>query len=421
MGIQLRPATAVLLLGVVLVVGSIGSVAVTEGVTEEYDPAMEAVELQTDDRSLWLYTSQKQSFDRATLALNVVIYEKPERVEQRLLEEGLGDWEEVEEDERDIAPQETRGSIDNATIQWERTAGAERYVFLTGDGGDWITESFEVHDGDYLGSRHHVRIYEPPDGDAEWTAMQAHDEYWDLFDARHVVTSVEDGQSYVEDEFIDDPTYHVMRDHVGGEDRVDFDGWLTIIQPEDDDESVLQSSLFIVGVVLLGVSAVRTRRDNVVETLDEYSMDDQLRTLGLGFGLIAVYMFVRLAAVGLERTVDLPPNTIAAILYPILFAGPPVTAYLLARRLERTWAFIGASLGFLTALLIDYTYLGITSVPLDILVHRGALAIALGLIAVGGSLTERENPDLRSYVQVGVLLWLVATLLPLLKHTPLPV
>jgi hypothetical protein len=416
MGVELRPLTAVVILALVLAVGSIGSVVVTENVGEEYDPTNEVVDLPHEEQAIWLYTSRGQSFSQGTLAVNVVVYEKPSTVERHLFDEGVGNWEEVEEDEQDIGHEDGTSLSENATIQWDRTVGDTRHVFLFGPNAQWMTQSFEVHDGDYLGSRHHIRVYEPPN-DAEWTAMQAHSEYWDLFDARHVVTSVKDGQSYVEQEYLGDDDYRVVRDHVGGEDLSDFDGWLTVVKPEDS----VQSSLFALGVLLLGASAARTTRDEVADAVEEFSLDHQARTFVLGASLIAVYMFVRLASVGLERTVDLSPNTIALLLYPVLFAGLPITAYLLASPLERTWAFTGASLGFLTALLIDYTYLGVTAVPLDILVHRGALIIALGLIAVGGSRTERENPNLTSRVQVGVLLWVVSTVLPLLKHTPLPV
>lgn len=211
MGIKLRPLTAVVLLGVVLVVGSAGSVLVTASIDEEFDSAQETIELETDDRSLWLYTSRAPAFDRATLAINFVIYEEPEQVEQWLLEDGTRNWEELDEDQQDFAPQETDGQItENATIQWGRTTGDTRYVFLTGSESQWLSESFEVHDGTYLGDRYHIRVYEPPDGDAEWTAMQVHDEYWDLFDARHVVTSVEEAQTHVEAEFLEDSEYEVV-------------------------------------------------------------------------------------------------------------------------------------------------------------------------------------------------------------------
>lgn len=420
MGLELRPLTAIAILALVLAVGSAGSIAVTESVGDEYDPTTEIVDLPHEEQAMWLYTSRGQSFSESTLAINLLVHEDPATVEQRLVTDGIGDWREVEEDEKDVGHEEGVALPQNATIQWDRTAGADRYVFLLGYDAQWMTQSFEVHDGDYLGYRVHVRIYEPPGEDTEWTAMQAHDEYWDLFDARHVVTSTEEGQAYVEEEFIEDEDYRVVREHVGGEDRIDFDGWLTMIEPREEEANV-QSSLLVLGLLLLGVSAVRTTRDEVADAIENFSFEHQVRTFALGVGLIGVYMFVRLAAVYLERAVDIAPNTIAMGLYPILFAGLPITAYLLSARLERTWAFTGASLGFLTALLIDYTYLGITVVPLDILVHRGALVIALGLIAVGGSQTERANPNLPSHVQIGVLLWLVATVLPLLKHSPLAV
>lgn len=415
MGIDLRPLTAASLLVVVLAVGAAGSFVVTEAV-EEDEPEDEVIELATDDRSKWLYTSRGQSLDRATLALNVVVYEDVEEVERRLVEEGAGNWTELDEDELDTAPDETETVVTGGSVEWERTVGDQRYTLLLGDDDQWLTQSFELGDGEYLGQRYHLRVYTPPDDDGEWTVIQAHDEYWDLFDARHVVTSVEEGQSSVEDEFIGGE-YEVTKKYVGGEDRVDFDGWITVIDPLTDARSAL---LAFAGVGLV-VGAVGTGRDALDGALEWMAWEEEARALALGGGLVALYVGVRLAAVFLERTVDVAPNTIAAVLHPFLLLGLPAVAYVLARDLDRSWAFAGAVLGFVVALLVDYTFLGVTAVPLDILVHRGAMAVALGFVAAGASRTERLNPAVRNHVRVGVLLWVAATLLPLLKHTPLPV
>jgi len=414
MGVELRPVTAVVLLAVVLAVGAAGSFAATEALEEE-QPEDEVIELETDDRSKWLYTSRAQSLDRATLALNVVVYADVETVERHLTE--TGEWRELEEHELDAAPDETETAVVGGDVEWERTVGDTRYVLLFDETDrQWLTQSFELGDGEYLGHRYHVRVYTPPDDDGEWTVLQAHDEYWDLFDARHVVTSVEAGQSYVEAEFLGHE-FDVTRAHVGGQDRVDFDGWITVVSPLSDAGAAALA--FAATFALVG--AVGTHRERLTTLLAEASFGQESRALALAGGLVALYMGVRLAAVWLERTLDVAPNTIATLLHPFLLLGLPLTAFLLARNLDRSWAFAAAVIGFIVALLVDYTYLGVTAVPVDILVHRGAMVVALGLLAAGGSRTERLHPERRDHVRAGVLLWVVATTLPLLKHTALPV
>lgn len=419
MAVELRPTTALIVLAAVLAAGSIGSVLVT-GSGGEYDPAAESIELADDERNLWLYTSKRHSFDSRTLAINVVVYEDPNATRRRLLQAGRGDWNETADQEQDVAPDEAADAGNATAIEWDRADGADRYVYLTVDGGPgaWIDEAYQVHDGDYLGSRHHVRAYSPPERGADWTALQAHHEYWDWFTLRHVVTSVEESQQYVEAEFIGRPdTERVVRVHVGGADASDFDGWVTVVEfHRPGSSSAVAAAL---AVVLLG--ATTTRGSEIADALAEAYPEREARALALAGGVVAVFMSVRLVAVELERALAVPPRPIAIALYPAVFVGLPVTAYVLSRHLDRPWAFAGATLGFLTAVLLDYTYLGIASIPLDVMVHRGTLAVALGLIAVGGSQTERHDPERVSHVRAGTLLWLVALVLPLLRFTPLPV
>lgn len=421
MAVELRPRTAVLLLLLVLAAGSIGSAVVTDAVSEEYDATVEAVTLEEvdgEERHLWLFTSQGRSFEQQTLAINVVVYGDPDDVRRRLLEDGRGDWDEIEEDEEDVAPAETAEEFNATSTQWEVADGANRYVYLTGtEGGMWLSESYQIHDGDYLGSRHHVRAYTSPRG-AEWTALQTHHDHWDLFGTRHVVTDVEGSQAYLEGEFLDAPGARgVTREYVGGGDRRHFDGWLTVVDFREEEGGSMTAAALL--LVLLG--ATTARLSDVLAVFEGEYPEREVRTLLLAGGIVALFLFVRLAGVGLERSIDVPPKAIAALLYPLIFAGIPIVGYLLARPLERKWAFSGASIGLLTAILVDYSYLGVSHLPLDVLVHRATLAVALGLIAGGGSRAEGTDTVRDSYVRVGVLLWLVAVVHPLLRHTPLPV
>lgn len=418
MAVELRPATAVLVLVVVLAAGSFGSVVVTEagGAEADADAAVRVIPLEGDDRQLWLYTSRGYSFEEATLAINVVVYGDPEDVRQRLLEGG-GSWNRTEADEQDVAPDETTSVVNATAVEWETADGADRYVFLMGvQSSLWLDEDYQVHDGTYLGSRHHVRAYTSPDDGGEWTAMQAHHEHWDWFMGRHIVTSVDESQAYVEQEFANGAGGpEIKRVPVGMQDSPGFDRWLTVI----DFRSPASQSAAAVLLVVLGT--VKARVGDVRATLRANYPAEDARTVFLATGMVGLLAFVRLTGVALERAVDVPPKVFAFALYPVLFAGLPVAAYLLARQLTRSRAFAGASGGFLAGVLVDYSYLGVTHVPLDVLVHRGALAVALGLVAVGSSRVERRAEDGPDHVRAGVLLWLVATVLPLLRHTPLPV
>ncbi|MGZ0746551.1 hypothetical protein [Haloparvum sp. AD34] len=441
MAVDVRPLTAVLVLALVLAAGTAGSVAVAGTDSDEPAQPTRVVPLEDPDRQLWLYTTPTRSFERRTLALNVVVYGDPDAVRELFLRRSEGDWNETAPDERGVAPDEgaEAGEPTDATrIDWEMADGSRRWVHLaTGDGGDWLAETYQVHDGDYLGSRHHVRAYTAPNGDANWTALQAHHEHWDWFSGRHVVTSTDDSQVYVEREFVDERgAPSITRVPVGDATTVDFDHWVTVIDFRESAPTnrvsagiesassptpaeILASAALLVLVGAVG--AVGARLGEASTALRREFRGADARTVLLGVVIVAVLLSVRLTGIAIERSFGVPPKPVAFVLSPLLYVGLPVATGLLARSLDRTRAFAGASLGFLTALLVDYTYLGVTRLPLDLLVHRGTLAVALGLIAAGCTHLHRDETDQHRYLRLGILLWVVATGVPLLRHTPLPV
>ena len=420
MPVELRPVTAVAVLIVVLLAGSIGSVVVTQAAS---GPTANPTYLSLDDtdRQLWSYTSTAHSFDRATLALNAIVYGEPGAVRRfLLLEEGRVDWNETASDEQDVATDPTATEATGPAVEWDITTGSSRYVYLSdgsanGSSGQWLSVDYQVHDGTYLGSRHHIRAYTDPDRTAEWTAMQAHHEHWDWFMGRHVVTSTAESQSYVERDLISGTDAPEIRRVPAEEDRSDFDRWLTIVDLRD----LGVTAAAVLPIVVFG--SVTGRVGRAGSTLRERYPEEDVRTLLLAGGIVALTLSVRLLGIQLEGALDVSPKTIAFGLYPGLFVGLPVVTYLLARPLDRSRAFTGASLGFVAAALLDYSLLSVTHLSLSMLVYRGGLASALGLIATGSSREERRDPEQVSHVRLGVLLWLVATLLPLLRHTPLPV
>jgi hypothetical protein len=414
MAIELRPATAALVLLAVLVGGLLGSVAIT-GTGASGEPAtpetpVQAITFDNSDRQLWLFTSRAPSFETNTLPINVIVYGPPQYVRFQLLGAAGGNWNVTAADERDV--DEATTLADPSALQWSATGGSGRYVYLTGlKDGVWFRSDYQVHDGEYLGSRHHIRAYVSPDPDSEWTAMQAHHEYWDWFWGRHVVTSIEESQSRVEREFAEPSSPSITRVPLETGDHVHFHLWQTVVDFRDE----ARLAVLLVPFLAIGGSV------GFRSILDDGRLEQEVWSLILFFTVVALYAGTRATAVELERVVEVSPKLLGMGLYPVIFAGLPVATYLLARPLADSWAFSAASLGFLSAILVDYTSLGVTKLPLDLLVHRGWMAVALGLIALGAARASGRDHDRLGYLKAGILLWLAATTLPLLRHTALPV
>ncbi|SEP98781.1 hypothetical protein [Natrinema salaciae] len=366
-----------------------------------------------NDSSLWPYTSPATTFEERTLPINVIIAGDPADTRRHLEERSRGEWNETAPEQEDVGV-ETDDEIVGTATAWGRADGSTRYVYVADDdptGGRWLDESYQLHDGEYLGSRHHIRAYASPDDGDEWTAIQAHQEHWDWFRLSHTVNSVEDSQQYVEREFRDRRyVSDLRRVHLGNDRGSDANGWVTII---DLGDGGLPSRLAMVGLlpgaVLIGRVASRTAPRALVAP--------RLRHAFLLAGsLIGLYLFVRFGAVAVEtRTGDVDPRLIAGSFYPLLAVGLPVCAYSFARPLDRQTAFAAGSIGFATAILLDYTFLGVTRLPVNVFVHRLSTAVALGFIAVGASHAERIDPEDHGFVRMGVLLWVVTLLVPLLR------
>ncbi|GAB3413891.1 hypothetical protein GCM10027435_08370 [Haloparvum alkalitolerans] len=444
-----RPSTAVALLFVVLAVGAVGPAmlpgAAGGGADDPSDAATEPPfhvvhgEAGTGDRTaVWPYTSRARAFETRTLPLNLIVKGDVDATRRHLERSSRGDWNETRGDFEDEGVGEGYVRPNGTATAWGQATGSTRLTYVVGPGerldeGQWLLESYQLHDGDYLGARHHIRAYTAPDPDEEWTAMQAHREHWDWFRLRHTVGSVEESQSSVEREFMGRWfVSDVYRTYLANEGGSDADGWATVVElgreppasgsapaaigadaADRADGSPIggatATAVLIVGLALGG------RRLDLVERADAAVGRDVRRALTLAAAIVATFLFVRFGSVGLERTTPLPPKLIAAAFYPVVFAGIPAVTYLLSRQLDRPLAFSAASVGFLTAVLLDYTYLGVTVLPLDALIHRAGLSVALGFLAVGASWPERVDPDPSRHLRLGVLLWLATLVLPLLR------
>lgn len=416
MRFELRPSTAVALLFVVIAVVAGGSVvAAAFGVEGETDGSAPETVTLDDGTELWPYTSGGPNYHERTLSINLVVYGDADATESILRESSVGDWDELDEERADIAPvEEFEIDTNETSVAWGGADGANRYVHIDppNDEEIWLVESYQLSNGDYLGDRRHIRAYVDT-VDAEWTALQSHDEHWDWFHLRHTVHGIEQSQLAVEEEFVDRwYVEELRRERFGNDDSSDANGWVTVV---DIDDGIVR--LLLTGVLVGSFGASRSvGRDDIATWWADDSVQSTVRSLLVVGVLVSLYAVIRFGALGIERNVTaLNPKFIVAVFYPALIVGFPVAAYLLTRQLSRPEAFTAAALGFIVAIFLDYTYLGVATLPLDTVIHRGALGVGIGLIAAGASQTAREPGVELGHVRTGALLWVVAAALPLLQ------
>jgi len=140
---------------------------------------------------------------------------------------------------------------------------------------------YQLSTGTYLGSRVHVRAYPAPS--ENWTALQAHVEYWDPFRLRHTVTGVAEGGRFVERDLRDEPFVDGVSREYHGLDGGGSHGWLTVVE--------LAPAALVLGAALPVAGRYR-----------EYAVDAALPA-----ALVALVLVVRaagLAAEGLAPGVD---------------------------------------------------------------------------------------------------------------------
>ena len=415
MKLTIRPGIAIALLFVVVLAISGGSVGTAELVDSGGEDDTIETERLDDGTELWPYTSRAESVEERTLAINLLIYGDAGATERFLREQTVGDWEELDEEEADQRPGDDANLVGNqSTLAWGSADGAVRYVWVDPpyDEPRWLSESYQLKDGTYLGDRHHVRAYTDP-VEGEWTALQAHQEYWDWFQLRHSVHTIEESQAYVELEFLDHwAVEQLSREHVGNDRSSDSDGWMTVIELR---EGALAA---VVAALALGSFGVATREP--ARTVRRWWRDESVQTavssLLVIAAIVALYTVVRVGAVAAElRFPETDPKLIAAVFYPLLVCGLPIVAYLSSRQLGSTYAFTAAVIGFVVAVFLDLTSLGVTSLTLHTFVHRIALAVAIGFIAAGASQSARRPGIEPGHVRTGVLLWLIAVVVPLVE------
>jgi hypothetical protein len=343
---------------------------------------------------LWPYTSRSASVEGRTLAINVVVNADAETTRAAIEGSGEADWEETDEAES-ATTADAEQELAFVERDWTDARSSTRYSYVEGPtDGIWLTETFELHDGAYLGVRDHVRAYESPDG--TYTALQVHEEYYDWFRLRHTVSEIDDPAVRLEDEFIHGRVDAEVRREYRGIDGGWSDGWLSVIE--------LAAAATLPGALL------RRRTRVAAADLVRRGRRDAERHAGaaiLGAALAAVVVCVRSAGVGLELAYpSLPPKAIAGPLYLVLALGLPALVGVRSRDCEPTAAALGVAVGLGAGFLLDFAALGV-AVPPELIVHRISLIAALGVVAVG------RAADDRPVLLVGLLAWGVGLALPL--------
>ncbi|MCH7660413.1 MAG: hypothetical protein IH933_07430 [Euryarchaeota archaeon] len=163
-------------------------------------------------------------------------------------------------------------------------------------GSGW-RETLQPDTGDYYGHRYHIRLYEGPNPDDEWVAMQAHTDHFDWFTLRHRVDGVEEAQSYVETDFMDQPfVSDLWRTYLDNQGSSDSDGWATVVE--------LAVLVALVGV--LHRLTASNRLSNRLTATDRRRIETIRKRIGRGHlalaGTVALLLLgVRFGGIALER------------------------------------------------------------------------------------------------------------------------
>ncbi|GAB3703045.1 hypothetical protein [Halorubrum pallidum] len=359
-------------------------------------PAESLIEVE-GDYELWPYTSRSTSVEGRTLAINVVFHADAEATRRAIEHRPDASWEETDEEESEAAvdADQIRAIVER---DWEDARSSTRYGYVQGpESGLWLRETFELHDGSYLGVRDHLRAYESPDG--AYTAVQAHEEYYDWFRLRHTVPAIDEPKTRLENELIRGSIDAEVRREYRGIDGGWSDGWLTVV------ELASAASLAAVGGTLLRRRTRRAAADLARRSRREASRHARAAALGVVLGLVVVG--VRAVGVATETAVPaLPPKAIAAPLYLVLAAGLPAIVVARARECDPTAAALAVGSGLGAGFVADFAALGV-AVPPDLIVHRVALIAALGVVALGRAVDDRP------VLAAGLAAWTVGLALPL--------
>lgn len=358
-----------LLVVVILGLSLLTSAVVTpNAATDSVPPSEDRLVQPSESSYVWPYTSRSHSVEDRTLALTVIVEGDTERTHRLLTDRTAMNWTDAEDDEAvfDTSP-------------WHSARGATRYTYLVSERdsrGEWVDSEYQLAVGSYLGSRVHLRAYPAPSGN--WTAFQPHTEYWDWYRLRHTVTGVAPAAQYLESDLRGQPVVNdvnrVYYGHRGG----GSDGWTTVVG--------LAPAALVAIAALPVASRTQWDTDHVAFPLT----------------LVGLVLGVRVAGVAVEGFFPgVTPKLFAALLYPVLVAGPPLLARQFARGMPANRAALLAITGLGAGLVLDMNALAVTKVSIDLVLHRAALVGSLGLFAHG---TARGDSRL---TRVAIGAWVV--------------
>lgn len=397
------------------------------------NPNPDMVRPTGDESGFWPYLNSRQAFQKRS-PINVVVIGETETVIGLLVEPDNTDWEKTDENEEEADPNThavvednesdaNNSSVDNAlttgvtAASWTPTTGATRYAYVDpGDGedGQWVEETAQIHDGTYYGHRYHIRMYESPNPDEPWVAMQTHHEHFDWFTLRHRVHGSQAAQARLEADLMDRPQVDVPedvnRDYLSNENAKDADGWATFVDLVGMTAAGLGLGLSTTTSVYRRIYTkidsrlTETDRQRIAAARDRVAA----RQLILAGTIVTIVIGVRIGGIALERIGLLSMHGIAAVLYPFIGVGLPVGTYLIANGLERRLdSAVVASSALAVAIWLDYGLLGVTSLPIDVIIQRMLVVIALGLIAGGAAQRATRDSRVTGLLLVGTALWVV--------------
>lgn len=449
----------------------------TENPTDGKDPRRsQMIQPENNGSYLWPYTSRSKTINERTLAINLIIMGDDDRVKRALTEQTSLDWKLADEPDNESADNETMlandsnaseddvGTLNNSTgdgnvtgpvqaptpdmnesnetanatepqpvnlrgttLSWDNTHGSTRYTYIDarpagGDAG-WVREAYQIHAGTYFGSRYHIRAYTTPE--TEWTAVQIHREYFDWFRMRHTVVDIQRSRNVLESDFLGQPYVESVNREYYGIDRGWNDGWLSEIRLVPGLAAVLLMSLFTrethQSLAQEGRRLLSWTRANV-------------RGFILSGVLVALYLGVRSAGILFETTFpSVDPKLVFPVLYPVIALGLPILTFAFAQpfgatsrfhRLQRVTRHLGrpveplpafgfAFVGLTAAFVMDFGGLTISSIPVQLVLHRVGLAVALGLIAAGSARIDERGAGL---LVIGILGWVTGLVMPLIGY-----
>ena len=382
-----------------LAVGALGSAFVgPQQVDDDRDPSPEQVIEPADgDTYVWPYTSRSHSIEGRTLALNVVIVGTPAGVRSVLTDRSALEWSTTE---GDAVLDESR-----SVSPWRAARGAARYTYVgtRAGSGAWVESDYQLATGTYLGSRTHIRAYPGPSGD--WTALQTHTEYWDWYRLRHSVTGVSEGARTLEGDLRDESLVGEVRRVYHGHGGGGSDGWLTVIELTPAtrvsaaglDPDAPASTAGAAGIAVVPVVALLTARISPARR-------PWIREAVLPVSIAAIVLGVRTAGIAAEGLFPAAnPKFFAGVLYPILVAGPPAAAAVLARERPPARTALLAAAGLGAGFVLDLGAVGVRVVPIRLVLHRTGLVGALGIVALGVARDDRRTTAAGLLAWVGVL------------------